>query len=183
MKVKITSDSFRPHGLYSPWNSPGQNTGVASCSLLQGIFPTHGSNPGLLHCRQILYQLSHHGSPRILEWVKPIPAPEDLPSPGIEPRSFRIAGKLFTREADLNSLKVHGLAQQTCLSTYSSVDTRNRLLPCFQMKRKSLSRVQLFRPKSSRPELEWSNLSLFKRISQTRDQTQASRITKKPFTS
>ena len=54
---------------YSPWNSPGQNTGVGSLSLLQGIFPTQGSNPGLLHCRRILYQLSHNGSPRILEWV------------------------------------------------------------------------------------------------------------------
>ena len=40
-----------------------------ACSLLQGIFPTQGSNPGLLHCRWILYQLSHQGSPRILEWV------------------------------------------------------------------------------------------------------------------
>ena len=49
--------------------SPGQNTGVGSCSLLQGIFPTQGSNPGLLHCRQTLYQLSHQGSPRILELV------------------------------------------------------------------------------------------------------------------
>ena len=38
-------------------------------SLLQGILPTQGSNPGLPHCRQILYQLSHKGSPRILEWV------------------------------------------------------------------------------------------------------------------
>ena len=50
-------------------NSPGQNTGVGSLSLLQGIFPTQGSNPGLPHCRWILYQLSHKGSPRILEWV------------------------------------------------------------------------------------------------------------------
>ena len=58
-----------PHGLYSPWNSPGQETGVGSLSLLQGIFPTQGSNPGFLHCRQILYELSHKGSPRILEWV------------------------------------------------------------------------------------------------------------------
>ena len=57
------SDSLRPHGLYSPWNSPGQNTGVGSLSLLQGIFPTQGSNPGLLHGRRILYQLSHKGSP------------------------------------------------------------------------------------------------------------------------
>ena len=54
-----------------PWtrNSPGQNPGVGSHSLLQGIFPTQGSNPGLPHCRQILYQLSHKRSPRILEWV------------------------------------------------------------------------------------------------------------------
>ena len=55
-------DSLWPHGLYSPWNSPSQNTGVDSCSLLQGIFPTQGSNPGLPHCKSILYQLSHQGS-------------------------------------------------------------------------------------------------------------------------
>ena len=54
-------DSLRPHGLYSPWNSPGQNTGVGSLSLLQEIFPTQGLNPGLSQCRQILYQLSHQG--------------------------------------------------------------------------------------------------------------------------
>ena len=55
--------------IHSPWNSPGQNTGVGSLSLLQGIFPTQGSNPDLLHCRQILYQLSYKGSLRILEWI------------------------------------------------------------------------------------------------------------------
>ena len=71
VKVKVTQsyptlcDSME----YSPWNSPGKNTGVGSLSLLQGIFPTQGSNPGLQHCRRILYQLSHKGSPRILEWV------------------------------------------------------------------------------------------------------------------
>ena len=65
----VVSDSLWPHGLYSQWNSPDQNTGMGSLSLLQGIFPTQGSNPDLLHCRQILYQLSHKGSPRILEWV------------------------------------------------------------------------------------------------------------------
>ena len=58
-----------PNGLYSSWNSPGQNTGVGSLSLPQGIFPTQGSNPSPPHCRWILYQLSHKGSPRILEWV------------------------------------------------------------------------------------------------------------------
>ena len=56
------SDSLWPRGLYSPWNSPGQHTGVGSLSLLQGIFPTQGSNPGLLHCWWILYQLSHQES-------------------------------------------------------------------------------------------------------------------------
>ena len=54
---------------YSPWNFPGQNTEVGSLSLLQGILPTQGSNPGLPHGRQTLYQLSHKGSPIILEWV------------------------------------------------------------------------------------------------------------------
>ena len=52
-----------PTGLLSPWNSPGKNTGVGNHSLLQGIFSSQGSNPGLLYCRQILYHLSHQGSP------------------------------------------------------------------------------------------------------------------------
>ena len=113
----VVSDSLQPHGLHSPWNSPAQNTGVGSLSLLQGIFPTQGSNPGLLHWRRILYQLSHKGSPRILEWVAypfskgssqprdwtqvsrtvgesprilewvAYPSPVDLPDPGIKPGS------------------------------------------------------------------------------------------------
>ena len=58
----VVSDSLQPSGLYSPWNSPGQDTGVGSLLLLQGIFPTQGSNPGLPHCGQILYLLSHRGS-------------------------------------------------------------------------------------------------------------------------
>ena len=67
-KVKIesrslVSDSLWPQGLHSPWNSPGQNTELGSLSLLQRIFPTQGLNPGLPHCRQALYQLSHKGSP------------------------------------------------------------------------------------------------------------------------
>ena len=59
----VMSNSLQPYGLYSPWNSPGQNTGVGSCSLLQGIFLTQGSNWSLLHCRRILDHLSHQGSP------------------------------------------------------------------------------------------------------------------------
>ena len=65
--LSVVSNSLWPRGLYSPWNSPGQNSGVGNHSLLQGIFPTQGSKPGLLHCRQILHQWSHQGSPRILE--------------------------------------------------------------------------------------------------------------------
>ena len=60
-KRSAVSSTLQPHGLYSPWNSPGQNSGVGSCSLLQRIFLTQGSNPGLLCCKQILYQLSHQG--------------------------------------------------------------------------------------------------------------------------
>ena len=82
----VVSNSLWPHGLYSPWNSPGQNTKVGSVSLLQGIFATQGSNPGLLLCGWILYQLSHKGSPRILEWAA-YPFPADLPDPGIKPGS------------------------------------------------------------------------------------------------
>ena len=69
----VMSNSLRLHGLQPtrllcPWNSPGKNTGVDCHALLQGIFPTRGSNPGLPHCKWILYCLSHQGSPRILEW-------------------------------------------------------------------------------------------------------------------
>ena len=67
------SDSLQPHGQYSPWNSPGQNTGVGSLntdvgslSFLQGIFPTQGSIQGLLHCRGILYQLSYQSRAEML---------------------------------------------------------------------------------------------------------------------
>ena len=84
----VMSNSLSPHGLWPtrllcPWDSPGQNTGVGSLSLLQGIFPTQGSNPDLLHCRWILYQLTHQGNPGILEWVA-VPSPADLSDPGIK---------------------------------------------------------------------------------------------------
>ena len=68
------SHSVMSNSLWLPWtntawNSPGQNTGVGSRSLLQQIFPTQGLNSGLPHCRQILYQLSHKGRSSILKWV------------------------------------------------------------------------------------------------------------------
>ena len=58
-----------PPGSSIHGNSPGKNIGMGCHALLQGIFPTQGLNPGLLHCRWILYCLSHQGSPRILKWV------------------------------------------------------------------------------------------------------------------
>ena len=65
----VVSNSLWPHGLCSPWNSLGQNTGVDSLCFLQGIFLTLGLNPGLPYCRQILYYLSQKESPSILEWL------------------------------------------------------------------------------------------------------------------
>ena len=74
----VVSDSLQPHGLYSPWNSPSQNTEVGGLSLLQGISPTQGSNPGLLHCRRILYQLSYEGSPKLGERREEIKEKKEL---------------------------------------------------------------------------------------------------------
>ena len=91
----VASDSLQPRGLYSPWNSPGQNDGVGRLSLLLGIFPTQGSNPGLLHCRWILYQLNHKESPRILEWVV-YPCSRGSSQPRNRTGVSCIAGKFFT---------------------------------------------------------------------------------------
>ena len=91
----VMSNSLRPHELYSPWNSPGHNTGLP---LLLGIFPTQGSNPGLPHCRWILYQLSHKGSPRKLKWVA-YPFPSESSWHRNRTRVSCIAGRLFTNWA------------------------------------------------------------------------------------
>ena len=93
-----------------------KNTEVDSLSLLQGIFPTQGSNPGLLHCRQILYQLSYQGSPRILEWVAYTFSRGSSP-PRNGTRVSCIAGKIFTscatREAPIHCL-FHSKAPPLC---------------------------------------------------------------------
>ena len=99
----VVSDSLRPHGLWHtrllcPWNSPGKNTAEGCHFLLHVIFLTQGSNPGLPHCRRIIYQLSHKGSPRILEWVA-----YPFSSGSSQPRNwtgvFCIAGGFFTNWA------------------------------------------------------------------------------------
>ena len=98
VKVKVAQLRLTlcdPMGWYGTWKSPGQNTGMGSCSLFQGIFPTRGSNPGLPHCRQILYQLSHLGSPTTLEWVA-YPSSSRSSPPRNQTGVSCIAGKFFT---------------------------------------------------------------------------------------
>ena len=77
--------------------SPGKNTGVGCHALLQGIFPTQGLNPGLPHCRGILYHLSHQGSPPI--WYK-------VPQTGIEKKEQKSNKVLWTYPSAVNSLEV-----------------------------------------------------------------------------
>ena len=87
-----------PQGSSVPGDSPGKNTEVGCHALLQGIFPTQGLNPGLLHCRQILYCLSHQGNPRILEWVTyPFSRGSSQPRP-IEPDSPALQGDSLPAE-------------------------------------------------------------------------------------
>ena len=95
VKVKVAQLCLT---LCNPWNSPGQNTAVGNLSLLQVIFPTRGSNPGLPHCRQILYQLSQKGSPSILEWVA-YPFSNRSSWPRNQTRVSCTAGRFFTNWA------------------------------------------------------------------------------------
>ena len=93
-----------PHGLYMEFSRP--ETGVGSLTLLQGIFPTQGLNPGLPHCRQILYQLCHKESPRIPAWVA-----YPFFSESSQPRNWIgascIAGRFFTNWAFRKALYIH----------------------------------------------------------------------------
>ena len=127
----VVSNSLWPRGLYSPWNSLGQNTGLGGLSLLQEIFPTQGSNPDLPHCRQMLYQLSHKGSPRVLEWVAFL-----FSSGSSQPRDLTgvslIAGGFFTnwaiREApDYTDWCVNHSSRMYCKQKTSSAIYRIRL--------------------------------------------------------
>ena len=89
----IMSDSLRSHGLYCPWNSPGQNTGVGNLSLLQGIFLTQESNWGLLHWRRLLYQLIYQGCPMCLQFSSVTQSCPTL----CDPMDYRVHGILQAR--------------------------------------------------------------------------------------
>ena len=142
----VVSDSLRPHGLYSPWNSPGQNTGVGQPFPSPGDFPNPriksrfptlqadslpaepqgsprilewvaysspvdlpnpGIEPGLLHCRRILYQLSHREAQQYWNG-QPIPSPGNLPNPGIEPRSPALQADSLPAEPQGKPNKFYG---------------------------------------------------------------------------
>ena len=60
-RVRLFATPWTPIRLFRPWDFPGKSTGVGCHFLLQGIFPTQGLNPGLLHCRQMILSLSHQG--------------------------------------------------------------------------------------------------------------------------
>ena len=109
----VVSNSSWPQGLYSPWNSAGQNTRVGSLSLLQGIFPTQGLKPGLLHCRCILYQLSHKRGPKILGWMA-----YPFSSKSSQPRNRTgvscIAGRFFTNRAIREAFYLYEISANSC---------------------------------------------------------------------
>ena len=118
----VMSDSLQPHGLYISLMHAILQARIlewVAISFFQGIFPTQGLNPGLPHCRRILYQLSYKGSPRTLEWVA-----YPFFSLSSWPRNWTgvscIAGRFFTnwaiREALIASL---GLQSWTQLSDWA----------------------------------------------------------------
>ena len=108
---------------------PGKNTAGGCHFLLQGIFLTQGLNPGLPYCRQILYQQSHKGSPRILEWVA-YPFSRRYSQSRKQTRVFCIAGGFFTTELSgkpshcyTYSLQFSSVTQ-SCLSLCNPMDCR-----------------------------------------------------------
>ena len=140
----VVSDSLWSHGLYSPWNSPGKNTGVGSLSLLQEIFPTQGLNPGLPHCGQILYQLSHKRSPRILEWVA-----YPFSRRSSQPRHWTgvscIAGRFFTNWAMREALnEIDTLIKKTPENSLVCLAMCSYRTAVYEPKKQILTRHQIY---------------------------------------
>ena len=102
----VLSEPLQLHGLYNPGTSPGQNTGVGSHSLLQGIFPTQGLNPGLPCCRHILTSWATREAQEY--WSgQPFPSPGDLPDLGIEPGSPALQANSLPAELSGKLLVTH----------------------------------------------------------------------------
>ena len=131
MKVEVTQSCPTlcdpMHYMVDEFSS--QNTGVGSLSLLQWIFPTQGSNPGLPHCRWILYQLSHKGSPRILEWVA-------FPFSSVysQPRNWTgfscIAGRFFTSWATREAQILEWVSLSLLQQIFPTQESTRGLLHC-----------------------------------------------------
>ena len=132
-----------PWIVYSPWNSPGQNTGVGSLSLLYRVFPTQGSNPGLLHCRRILHQLSHKRSPRILEWVA-YPFSSGFSWPRDQTRASCIAGGFFTNWDICFIFKGHGSFFFSLINTYYIYFEIFQIMEVQQNIRNGLDSLQIY---------------------------------------
>ena len=113
--------SLGPHGLQPtrllcPWDSPGKNTGE-DCHSLQRTFLTQGQNPGLLHCRQILYHLSYREAKY---WSgQPFPSPADLPDPGIKLGLLNHRWILYQLSYQGSPQKTGAFLNQKCLDTYT----------------------------------------------------------------
>ena len=158
-----------PHGLYSSWYSPGQNTGVGSLSLLQGIFPTQGSNPGPLHCRWILYQLSHKGSPRgsLLSAIRVV-------------SSAYLKLLIFLPAILIPVCASCSMVFHMMYSTYELNKQNNNAQPCltpFQIRKQSVishsgltvASYRFLRRQKRRKILEWAAISFSRGSSQPRD--------------
>ena len=121
--------SLQPHGLHNPWNSPGQNTGTGSFSLLQEIFLTQGSNPGLVYCWRTFYQQNHQGSLRILEWVA-YPFSSGSSCPRNWTRGSCIAGGFFNNWATREALYSVQFSRSVMSNSFVPHEPQHARLPC-----------------------------------------------------
>ena len=130
VKAAQLCPTLRPHGLSSPWNSPGQSTGVGNLCLLQWIFPAQELNQGLLHCRQILYQLSYQESP-VKKYPKSIfPHPSQVREVG-QSCCHPVLGKNLQFIEGVSSPcreQARAVAQASCLVFFVVTQRRNGVL-------------------------------------------------------
>ena len=182
---------------YRPWNSPGQNNGVGRLSLLHGIFPTQGSNPGLPHWRWSLYQLSHKRSPRILEWAAYSLSSGSFWSRNRTRVSYIVGGffielsgkpckwKLLSRaQLFATPWTVHGILQATIMEWVAFPFSRGSSHPRTEPRSPSLQMDSLPAEPQGKPKnIGVGSLSLLQGIFPPRDWTQVSHIAGRFFTS